>query len=320
MFIISPTRRLAFHGKGSDLFVILLLNMFLTLVTLGLYYPWAKVRRLAWYYANSTLDGHPFHFHGTGNEMFKGFIKALALIALIYIPYLIGVFLEDPVVMLLGFLVIMGGMLAIFPLVIHGTLRYRSSRSSWRGIHFGYRGHLRELYRICLRGGLLTLITFGIYGAWFAMDLRNYTIGNLRYGASYFRYQGDGMAYFLMNLKGYLLTLITFGIYGFWWQRDLFNYHVDNLSWHFPEGRRIGFKGTASGGGFFELMVVNVLIVILTLGIGFAWAEVRTMRFVMENSTMAGDADLDAVVQTEQEHKDAMADDLGDLLDIGLFL
>jgi uncharacterized membrane protein YjgN (DUF898 family) len=44
------------------------------------------------------------------------------------------------------------------------------------------------------------------------------------------------------------------------------------------------------------------------------------MKFVMANTEMVGDADLDAVVQTEQEHRNATADELGDIMDIGIFL
>lgn len=316
MFVTSPVKRLVFKGQGGDLFIVLLVNMLLTGITLGLYYPWAKARRLSWFYEHSELDGHPFHFHGTGNEMFKGFIKAVGLLVVIYGVFFLLTLKEMPV---LGFLWFASTLMGLLPLIIHGTLRYRMSRSSWRGIHFGYRGQLKDLYAICLRDGALTLVTFGIYGAWFAMNLRNYVIGHIRFGSSNFQYKGDGMTYFLMNLKGYFLTLLTLGIYGFWWQRDIFAYYVDNLSWNFQEGRKITFKSTASGGGFFELIVVNLLLIIFTLGIGFAWAEARTMRFVMEHITMAGDADLNAVVQTEQEHKDATADDLGDMMDIGVF-
>ncbi|MBL7956268.1 MAG: DUF898 family protein, partial [Flavobacteriales bacterium] len=251
--------------------------------------------------------------------MFKGFIKAIVLLLVIYGTYIYGVLAQDLTFTLVGLLIMFVGLLLFIPLVIHGSFRYRSSRSSWRGVHFGYRGDLKELFRICLRDGLLTLLTFGIYGAWFTMNLRSYTLGNLRYGSSSFQYKGDGMDYFLMNLKGYFLTLFTLGIYGFWWQRDLFNYYVDHLSWNFQDGRKLQFKSTATGGGFFGLTVVNLLLIIFTLGIGFAWAEVRTMRFVLDNITLSGDADLNAVVQTEQEHKDAMADDLGDLMDIGVF-
>ena len=315
----STTQRLAFKGKGGDLFVVLIVNMLLTFITLGLYYPWAKARKLSWYYEHTELDGHPFHFHGTGSEMFRGFIKAIALLLLIYGTYIVGVLMNEVTIVLVGILVMFVGLLAFIPLVIHGSLRYRSSRSSWRGIHFGYRGQLRELYRICLRDGLLTLITLGIYASWFTINVRRYTLSHMRYGSSSYAYKGDGTEYFLLNLKGYFLTLFTLGIYAFWWQRDLFNYYVNNLVWNFQDGRRIDFKSTATGGGFFGLMVVNLLIIIFTLGIGFAWVEVRTMRYVLENIRMDGDADLNAVVQTEQEHKNAMADDLGDLMDIGVF-
>jgi uncharacterized membrane protein YjgN (DUF898 family) len=316
MDLISPLKRLSFKGKGGDLFVVLIVNMLLTMLTLGFYYPWAKARRLGWYYEHTELDGHPFHFHGTGAEMFKGFIKALGLLLLIIVLFIAFQKFIHP---LAGIIFYIGAIVCLLPVVIHGSMRYRMSRSSWRGIHFGYRGDLKELFSLVAKDMVLTLITFGIYGSWFAMNLRRYVLGHTRYGSTSFSYKGEGLEYFLMNLKGYFLTLITLGIYGFWWQKDIFNYYVDNLGWEFKDGKRITFRSTATGGGFFGLLVVNLLIVIFTLGIGLAWAEVRTMQFVVNNIEFNGDADLNAVVQTEQEHKDATADDLGDMMDIGIF-
>ena len=74
------------------------------------------------------------------------------------------------------------------------------SRTSWRGIRFGYRGELRELIKIVYKGGFLTIITFGIYGAWFSMNIRNYVISNIRFGNAKFNYNGRGLDYLLMNL------------------------------------------------------------------------------------------------------------------------
>ena len=320
MELLTPRKRLAFTGQGGDLFAVLIVNWLLTFITLGVYYPWAKARRLQYFHEHTELDAHPFHFHGTGKEMFVGFIKAVGLLVLIYAVFFGLVLTQEVWAMLLGYLFLFVAIIAITPLVLHGTYRYRMGRTSWRGIHFGYRGDLKELYSICIRDGLLTLITFGIYGAWLQMNLRNYILGHVRFGNSSFQYKGDGLDFFLMNLKGYFLTIFTLGIYSFWWQRDIFNYYVDNLSWNFAEGRRIQFKSTATGGGFFELIVVNALLVIFTLGIGLAWTHVHMMKFVMANTEMVGDADLDAVVQTEQEHRNATADELGDIMDIGIFL
>ncbi len=320
MELLTPRKRFSFTGQGGDLFAVLIVNWLLTFITLGLYYPWAKARRLQYMYEHSELDSHPFHFHGTGKEMFKGFIKAVLLFVVIYAVFFGLLMTQELAAMIIGYLFFFVSFIGLIPLIIHGSYRYRMSRSSWRGIHFGYRGKLKELYAICIRDGLLTLITFGIYGAWFQMNLRNYVIGHIRFGNSQFEYKGDGLDFFLMNLKGYFLTLFTLGIYGFWWQRDIFNYYVNNLSWSFAEGRRIRFKSTATGGGFFELIVVNLLLVVFTFGIGLAWAHVRMMKFVLNNIEMVGDADLDAIVQTELEHKSAMADELGDLLDVDIFL
>jgi uncharacterized membrane protein YjgN (DUF898 family) len=320
MELLTPRSRLAFKGRGGELFSVLIVNWLLTFITLGIYYPWAKARRLQFFYEHSELDGHPFHFHGTGRELFVGFIKAVVLFAVIYGVFFYLMQLQEVWSIVSAYLLLFGSVIAITPLVIHGTYRYRMARSSWRGIHFGYRGDLKELYGICIRDGLLTLITFGIYGAWFQMNLRRYVLGHVRFGNSHFQYKGDGLDFFLMNLKGYLLSILTLGIYSFWWQRDIYNYYVNNLSWHFTDGRRLEFRSSATGGGYFELMVVNFLLVFFTLGIGVAWAHVRTMNFVLANARFVGDADLDLVVQTELEQGGALADELGDIMDIGIFL
>ena len=62
--------RFIFNGKGSDYFGLWIINSFLTVITIGLYYPWAKATKLKYFYSNTTLDGHSFTFNGTGNEMF----------------------------------------------------------------------------------------------------------------------------------------------------------------------------------------------------------------------------------------------------------
>jgi uncharacterized membrane protein YjgN (DUF898 family) len=43
---ITPKNTVKFYGKGSQLFAIDLLNAVLTIITLGLYYPWAKAKKL----------------------------------------------------------------------------------------------------------------------------------------------------------------------------------------------------------------------------------------------------------------------------------
>ena len=82
--IPDAPKKLQFKGSGSDYFAILILNWLLTSITLGLYYPWARARTLSYIYGNTELEGSRFVFHGTGKQMFVGFIKAIILIVCMY--------------------------------------------------------------------------------------------------------------------------------------------------------------------------------------------------------------------------------------------
>src|SRR5438445_6227587 len=73
---------ITFSGSGSEYFRIWIVNLLLTLVTLGLYYPWAKVRRLRYFYGNTAVGGDTLDFHGDPKRMLRGFLLVGALVLL----------------------------------------------------------------------------------------------------------------------------------------------------------------------------------------------------------------------------------------------
>ncbi|MDR1708461.1 MAG: DUF898 domain-containing protein, partial [Candidatus Accumulibacter sp.] len=56
--------RLSFAGSGGEYFRIWIVNLMLSIVTLGFYSPWAKVRREQYFHRNTLLDGSGFDYHG----------------------------------------------------------------------------------------------------------------------------------------------------------------------------------------------------------------------------------------------------------------
>lgn len=310
----SKSYKLSFQGKGSTLFGIIIVNWLLTVLTLGIYYSWAKAKQLRFIYGSTALNEDHFAFHGTGKEMFKGFLKAMLLFGLIFGIFIGLIFLKMPII---GLIVFYGCIFSVIPLAIHGSYRYRMSRTSWRGIRFGYRGNLKELYFNFLKWIFFSIITLGFYIPWMTINLRNYTLSNIKLGSVEFKYKGSGGDYFLLNLKGYFLSLITLGIYAFWWVKNIFAYYVDNLSLHKGE-QQIKLKSTATAGDFFKLFIVNLLIMIFTLGFGFAWVLTRQMDFILSHIQLEGDIDLDTISQTEENFKDATGEDISDFLDLDL--
>lgn len=310
-------KQIHFTGNGGSLFSIYIVNAILTVITLGLYYPWAKAATLRYLYQETELEGSRFMFHGTGREMFLGFIKAIGIFAVLYAFLLWAAFTKNLALTYTAMGVFYVAIIILIPIAIHGSMKYRMSRSSWRSIHFGYRGDMKELLKKFVAGFFLTIITIGIYSAWFSINIRKYVIENIRFGSIRFHYTGKGSEYFILLLKGYFLTLITLGVYLFWFAKDLFNYYVENIKIE-QDGKIIEIKSTVSGSGYFRLIMVNILIIIFSLGLATPWATVRTLRFVFSNILIGGDLDLDAIIQTEKAYKDATGEDVADMMDLGM--
>lgn len=310
----NSSHKLEFHGKGSEFFGIIIINWLLTLLTLGFYYPWAKAKQLKYLYSATSFNNERFQFSGTGKEMFIGFIKTILIMIILGVVYGLTIILIHPIagIVLLSLILIM-----LTPLMIHGSFRYRMSRTSWRGIRFGYRGNKWVLVGQYLKWTFLTLITLGFYAAWMEINYRRFIIGNIKAGDASFHYEGNGLDFFLLNLKGYLLTVITLGIYGAWWQKDIFAYLYNNLSVSRDNGT-LRFKSVATGGGFFKLGIVNLLILIFTLGFGYAWVVIRSMKFTTDNISIEGDLEVDKLNQTQENYTNALGDDMIDFFDIDL--
>ncbi len=314
MYITNYDHKFNFTGQGSKLFGIVIVNLLLTIITLGIYYPWAKAALLQYLYKETQLSGAAFTFHGTGKEIFKGYIKAMLIFGAVYGIVILCTHYQMP---FLGLAILYLAFFILIPFVIHGSLKYRLSRTSWRGIHFGYRGTLKVLSKKLYKNLFLTFITFGIYGAWLVINIRKYTISNIRYGNVELNYKGKGSKFLGIVVIGYLLSIFSFGIYSFWWYKDLYNYLITNITLH-QNGKEIPVKSSINGVGLLKLMLINFIIIVFSLGIAYPWAQVRTMKYLSSNIFIGKGFDPDSVTQTEKQYKDATGEDLGDMLDMDL--
>lgn len=246
--------------------------------------------------------------------MFKGFIKAIGIFAVIYLLFIYLILNDHTASALLFFY---GALIAIVPVALHGTYRYRMSKTSWKGIRFGYNGYRGELLGIFVKGLILTILTLGIYGAWFTINVRRYLLSNVNVGNARFEYTGDGNGYFRMNLRGYLLTLLTLGIYLFWWKKDQFEFFVNNLRLE-QENDVVFFTSKATGQGFAGLMIINLLMLVFTLGLAYPWIMIRTMSFVTNNIEASGYYSFDSLLESQEDYSNATAEDMADILDVGI--
>ena len=133
--------RIRFTGSGSEYFRIWIVNLLLLLVTFGIYYPWAKVRRLRYFHGNTLIDGEPMGFHGDPKKMLKGYM----LVGLLFTLYsAAGKF--SPMAGFFAFAIVAG----LFPALLKSSMQFRLANTSWRGMRFRFKGSLAGAYRAVL--------------------------------------------------------------------------------------------------------------------------------------------------------------------------
>ena len=133
----AHTLPITFSGSGSEYFRIWIVNLLLTLVTLGLYFPWAKVRRLRYFYGNTAVGGHTLDFHGEPKRMLRGLLLVGALLVLYSVAGKLS-----PTAGLIALLIVAG----VWPALFRASQQFRMANTSWRGLRFRFNGELRGAY------------------------------------------------------------------------------------------------------------------------------------------------------------------------------
>ncbi len=314
----GPTalRRPSFHGTGGTLFGIHVVNTLLTLVTLGVYYFWAKTRLRQYLLGQTRIEGDRFAYHGTGKELFLGTLKAVLVFGVpILLLNAIRDVLDVPVIVKFVAGLISASLLFVFfPIAMVGARRYRLSRTSWRGIRFSFRGRVWELVRIFILGSFFTGITFGLYYPYFLVARQTFMVSHSYFGSERFAFDGHGRDLFWPFVRSILLTLPTLGLCWVWYIARKRRYFWDHTS--FGTAR---FSCSVFGGALLGLWAVNVLLLGLTLGLAWPWVRVRNIHFAFRNLALLSPLDL-ARIQQEAQHVSAMGEGLSGFFDSGFDL
>jgi len=130
-------KALSFDGSGMEYFKIWIVNVLLTILTLGLYHPWAKVRNNRYFYANSTLDGRNFEYHATGKQLFIGYLIAMSL----FIAYVIINQISPQ-----GSVVLIAVLFLAVPWLILRSMIFNMRMTSFSNVHFNFTGKIGRAY------------------------------------------------------------------------------------------------------------------------------------------------------------------------------
>jgi uncharacterized membrane protein YjgN (DUF898 family) len=308
---LTARRRLHFHGSAQGLFGIQAVNALLTLLTLGVYYFWAKTRVRRYLLGETELEGDRFAYHGTGRELLVGFVKGVAVffVPIALLTILPEVYRLPPEVRgsLRSLLWLVG--LLLVPVAMVGARRYRLSRMSWRGIRFSFRGRVRSFVGIFVVGTILSSLTLGLYYPVFLTQRQAFMVSHAYFGSRKFDFDGRGRELLRPFLVMILLFVPTLGLSWFWFSARRHRYFTDHTRFG-----AMRFHSTVGGRRLAWLQITNVLAIVLTLGLAWPWTVVRSLRFELRYLVLEGPLDLTDVHQ-DARAASAMGEGLAGLLD-----
>jgi uncharacterized membrane protein YjgN (DUF898 family) len=293
----NGARRPRFMGTGAALFGIHVVNVLLTLLTLGVYFFWAKVKVRAYLFSETDFEGDRFAYHGTGREMFVGFLKALVfffipITLLSMVPELVGASLPVRYATnLLSYL------LASFfvPMAMIGARRYRLSRTSWRGIRFSLRAQTWDFVRLWSWNTFLVAFTLGLYYPIYIMRRQDFLTRHMWFGSQRFGFDGRGRDLFWPFLGMIVLFPFTLGLSWFGFAAKKARYFAAHTT--FGTAR---FESSVRALPLAWLTLSNLLGLVFTLGLAWPWLSVRSLRFAYANLSLEGPLALETVTQQAQ--------------------
>ena len=317
-----------FHGDGFEFFRIWIVNILLSIVTLGIYSAWAKVRTQRYFYGNTQLDSSSFEYLADPVAILKGRVIAFVV--------LVAYSVAQQVSVTVGLVALALFLLALPWMLVRG-LSFRNHNSAWRGVRFGFAGSYGGAAMAFVVWPLLGMLTLGLLLPLAMHRQQRFVVDNSRFGTTPLELKvGAGpfyMAFLAMlailvvgGLLGALLgtvvppllpvmmTLAYLLLFAFATVR-LTNLTYNNL--HLGANR---LQSRYSLGSYLLLMLGNLLGLVLTLGLFYPWAKVRTARYAAEHISLQAGDDLDDFVAARQQDVSSLGGEMGEMFDVSVGL
>jgi uncharacterized membrane protein YjgN (DUF898 family) len=345
------THAVEFRGRGGEYFRIWIVNVALTVMTLGIYSAWAKVRTQRYFYGNTYLAGHSFEYHARPWRILIG--RAIALV--LFVGYTVSAVML-PVTMGLWILTLA----AALPWLAISSIRFNARNTSWRNVRFNFRGKFFEAFMAYVVWSVVAISVFPLIP--YTRRVHDYFyINHHTFGGRAFRTDFPAGRIYMIYLFGFialvgLIVLIiglSFGVVVAETRLHDFiaRLHVPSIPLDYPLlfGVAAGLctlfvatfvetmvtnlaisRTTLEGGHQLSsraspfrvgwIVVTNTILTLLTLGAYYPFARVRVARYRMGRYAVIASGDLDDFTTEALAQQSAIGQEVAGFFDFGFGL
>ena len=135
------TYPLRFTGQASEYFRVWIVNLALTVITLGLYTPWARIRTRQYLYGHTWLDDQNFEYTASPFALLRGYLIVVAFF---------GLYTAAQQLQFTGWEWVTGALGLLFavayPWLVRQSMRFQARSTVHRGLRFRFTGSLGDAY------------------------------------------------------------------------------------------------------------------------------------------------------------------------------
>ncbi|MDH3514443.1 MAG: YjgN family protein [Gammaproteobacteria bacterium] len=329
---------LQFTGTANEYFRIWIVNTCLTLLTLGIFSAWAKVRKKRYFYSHTRLDGTPFQYLGQPIPILKGRLIAAGLFAVWYAA-------THYVTILLPFVLVAAFLLA--PWVVVRAAAFNARYSAFRNMTFSFTGTYLGAAKIMYGWAIVTLLTLGIAFSWWAQRMKRFMVRHMAYGGIDGEFTASGGQFFKTYLIAGLLfigavfgismlsgagialagksnsTIITVIVLIVMYSIYVMVYayaqaRITNLVWNSTQLGPVNFVSTIGARGLLGLYVTNALGILLSAGLLIPWATIRTLKYRADHFSVVATGDLNQLEGGDDSNVRAAGAEVGEFFDFDM--
>ncbi|QIO09662.1 YjgN family protein [Acinetobacter lanii] len=332
--------RFRFHGHAMEYFGIWIVNIVLTIVTLSLYAPWAKVRRLRYFYNNTEFFHRFFDFTGVPTKILVGRLVALGIWGL----FAVGSSMEMTIAAFGGVLIYLA-----MPWLVRATIRFTARNSKFGNSRFYFEGTSGQAYKQFFIAALIIIFTLGLFTPVAIWLYKRYTIDYLYVGQLKFKLNADWPSYmravyvpillfiavliaaavlivvalpvgseFLMRYTTYLIMVVYGG--GMLFIGPLIQARLFITTWNNTALNSSQFKTDAKQWQYAWIVTTNWIAKIISIGLLSAWAAIRLYRYQVESLSLHLQDDPNLMINIAQQDHSAIAEEISDIFDLDISL
>lgn len=350
--------KLEFSGSAQEYFRIWIVNLCLTLITIGIFSAWSKVRKKRYFYSHLVLDETPFQYLAQPIPILKGRVIAAFLFLLYYLS--INVFTAF-------FPYVIGAGLVIAPWVIVRSAAFNARYSAYRNMTFCFEGNYVEALKVISAWGIIPAIAvgsifkwwdklwiagilyalFGFLFPWWIRRLKKFIVTKTSYGGQFGKFGATGGDFFKVYLvagliifgfviitgiamavssftikdMSYIAFVLMIPIYaGYVYSYAYVKANITNIVWNKIRLGPVYFHCTLKSFDLVKLYLTNAIGIIGSAGLLIPWAVIRTFKYRADHTQVINTAKLKEFRGSETTTVHAAGAELGDFFDMDLSL